>query len=76
MVQWMFEIQEWPVCKSRQCHVGSNASEFPWYYLRGFGPLANYADRATAASWRGQRNASPRVVFSVFLTGAATISSK
>jgi hypothetical protein len=40
--------------------------------LRGFGPLENYADRATAASWRsstnfcglrvlrGQRNGSPR----------------
>jgi hypothetical protein len=40
--------------------------------LRGFGPLANYADRATAASWqsstnfcgqrvlRGQRNGCPR----------------
>jgi hypothetical protein len=40
--------------------------------LRGFGPLANYADRATATSWRsstnccgqrvlrGQRNGSPR----------------
>jgi hypothetical protein len=55
--------------------------------LRGFGSLTNYADRATAASWRsstnfcgqrvlrGQRNGSPPVVFSVFLTGAATISS-
>jgi hypothetical protein len=24
--------------------------------LRGFGPLANYADRATAASWRSSAN--------------------
>jgi hypothetical protein len=24
--------------------------------LRGFGPLANYADRATAASWRSSTN--------------------
>jgi hypothetical protein len=24
--------------------------------LRGFGPLANYADRATAASWRSSSN--------------------
>jgi hypothetical protein len=56
--------------------------------LRGFAPLANYADRATAAFWRssgnfcgyrvlrGQRNGSPRPLVSVFLTGAATISSK
>jgi hypothetical protein len=56
--------------------------------LRGFGPLANYADRATAASWRSTTNflriegvawsaqLIPPVVFSVFLTGAATISSK
>jgi hypothetical protein len=56
--------------------------------IRGFGPLANYADRATAACWRnsanfygqrvlrGQRNGSPRSLFSVFQTGAATISSK
>jgi hypothetical protein len=57
--------------------------------LRGFGPLVNYADRATAASWRSSANfflriegvawsaqRIPPVVFSVFLTGAATISSK
>jgi hypothetical protein len=54
--------------------------------LRDFGPLANYADRETAACcrsanfWgyrvlRGQRNGSPRSLISVFLTGAATISS-
>jgi hypothetical protein len=54
----------------------------------GFGPLANYADRATAACWRssanfcrwrvlrGQRNGSPWSLVSVFLTGTATISSK
>jgi hypothetical protein len=24
--------------------------------LRGFGPLANYAERATAASWRSSAN--------------------
>jgi hypothetical protein len=24
--------------------------------LRGFGPLSNYADRATAASWRSSAN--------------------
>jgi hypothetical protein len=24
--------------------------------LRGFGPLANYADRATAASWQSSTN--------------------
>jgi hypothetical protein len=24
--------------------------------VRGFGPLANYADRATAASWRSTTN--------------------
>jgi hypothetical protein len=55
---------------------------------RGFGPIANYADRATAAccrssanfcGWkvlRGQRNRSTRSLVSVFLTGAAAISSK
>jgi hypothetical protein len=37
--------------------------------LRGFGPLSNYAD-----AWSVQQ--IPPVVFSVFLTGAATISSK
>jgi hypothetical protein len=26
------------------------------FKLRGFGPLANYADRATADSWRGSTN--------------------
>jgi hypothetical protein len=56
--------------------------------LRGFVPLANYADRETAACWRssanfcgyrvlrGQRNGSRPSLVSVFLTGAATISSK
>jgi hypothetical protein len=51
-------------------------------------PRANYADRATTAYWRssanfcgyrvlrGQRNGSPRSLVPVFLTGAATISSK
>jgi hypothetical protein len=52
-----------------------------------FGPLANYADRATAASWRSLptfadrgccvvSTTDPPSVFSVFLTKAATISSK
>jgi hypothetical protein len=57
--------------------------------LRGFGLLANYAERATAACWRevsanfcgqrvlrGHRNKSPWSLVSVFLTEAATISSK
>jgi hypothetical protein len=53
-----------------------------------FGPRANYADRATAASWRssakfcgqrvlrGQRNGSLRSLISISQTGAATLSSK
>jgi hypothetical protein len=55
--------------------------------LRGFGRLANYADRATALVGkvvptfaervlRGQRNGSHRSLVSVFLTGVTTISSK
>jgi hypothetical protein len=28
--------------------------------LRGFGPLANYADRATAACWRSSANFADR----------------
>jgi hypothetical protein len=27
-----------------------------FFKLRGFGPLANYADRATAACWRSSAN--------------------
>jgi hypothetical protein len=53
--------------------------------LRGLGPRANYADRATAACWRssanprgewvwrGQRSGLPRSPVSVFWTGAATL---
>jgi hypothetical protein len=52
--------------------------------LRGFVPLANYSDRATAACWRSSAKERvawsaqriPPVVVSVFLTGAATISFK
>jgi hypothetical protein len=31
-------------------------SDFNIKKLRGFGPLANYADRATAACWRSSAN--------------------
>jgi hypothetical protein len=40
-------------------HVTGLYAVFPVFdiiKLRGFGPLANYADRATAASWRSSAN--------------------
>jgi hypothetical protein len=61
-------------CKSRYIHEVTGAPplpgltlmappKFPLQFgvkknLRGFGPLANYADRATAASWPSSTNFS------------------
>jgi hypothetical protein len=39
-------------CDSERCHFPHDKKKT----LRGFGPLANYADRATAASWRSSTN--------------------
>jgi hypothetical protein len=40
MKEWMINYDEFEALKK----------------LRGFGPLANYADRATAACWRSSAN--------------------